>query len=86
MIKNFSDPSKSIDELFKKDDLLDNITVYWVTETIPSSICLYRETIKNPLRFTRNDYVSVPAGIAHYPFPDRFPAKKYVERGYNVQY
>jgi pimeloyl-ACP methyl ester carboxylesterase len=86
IFKSFSDPRKSISDLFDRDDLLDNITLYWVTETIHSSIRLYGETMKKPLAFTRNDYINVPVGVAHYPFPDSFPAKKYVERGYNVQY
>jgi pimeloyl-ACP methyl ester carboxylesterase len=86
IFKSFSDPGKSLSDLFDRDDLLDNITLYWVTETIHSSIRLYRETLKKPLAFTSDDYINVPVGIAHYPFPDSFPAKKYVERGYNIQY
>lgn len=30
--------------------------------------------------------MDVPTGVARYPFPDSFPARRYVERGYNVQY
>jgi hypothetical protein len=47
---------------------------------------VYRESIKEPLIFGANDYVKTPVGIAHYSYPDSFPARKYVERGYNVQY
>lgn len=86
IFKNFSDPAKSIGDLFNPDDLLDNITLYWVTETIFPSIRLYRETMKKTLVFTKGDYVKVPVGIGHYPFPDSFPAKKYIERGYNLTY
>jgi pimeloyl-ACP methyl ester carboxylesterase len=86
IFKSFSDPAKSLSELFDRDELLDNVTLYWVTETIHSSIRLYRETLKKPLAFTRDDYINVPVGIAHYPFPDSFPAKKYIERGYNLKY
>jgi pimeloyl-ACP methyl ester carboxylesterase len=86
IFKNFSDPSKDIEQLFERDELLANITLYWVTGTIHSSIRLYGETMKKPLIFKKEDYITPPVGIAHYPFPDSFPAKKYVERGFNVQY
>jgi pimeloyl-ACP methyl ester carboxylesterase len=86
IFKSFSDPQLTLEDLFSRDELLANVTLYWVTGTIHSSIRLYRESIKEPLIFGANDYVKTPVGIAHYPYPDSFPARKYVERGYNVQY
>jgi len=86
IFKNFSDPSKDIEELFERNKLLANITLYWVTGTIHSSIRLYGEVIKDPLNLEEGQRIQVPAGVAHYPFPDSFPARKYVERGYNIQY
>ncbi|HEY8969377.1 MAG TPA: epoxide hydrolase [Puia sp.] len=86
IFKNFSDPSKEIEDLFARDRLLANITLYWVTRSIYSSIRLYGETVHDPLAFTKDSRVRVPTGIAHYPFPDSWPAKKYIERGFNVVY
>jgi len=86
IFKNFSDPSKEIGDLFARDRLLANITLYWVTRTIFSSIRLYGETVRDPLVFGKGQCVRVPTGIAHYPFPDSWPAKKYVERGFTISY
>jgi pimeloyl-ACP methyl ester carboxylesterase len=38
------------------------------------------------LLFSKNDFVSVPTGIAHFDKEAPFPPKKYIERGYNVQH
>jgi pimeloyl-ACP methyl ester carboxylesterase len=86
IFRNFSDPSKDLETLFARDQLLANISLYWLTRTIHSSIRLYGETMKKPLLFTKDHRVWVPVGVAHYPFPDSFPARRYVERGFNVQY
>lgn len=86
IFRSFSDPSKSIEELFERDALLAHITLYWATQTIYSSMRLYGETAKEPLQFRKDDFIQVPVGIAHYKYPAGFPARAYVERGYNVQY
>jgi pimeloyl-ACP methyl ester carboxylesterase len=82
----WSDCKGKIDNVFTKDELLSNVTLYWVTETIHSSIRLYNESRKVPLHFTKDDFVSVPVGIAHFPLEDPFPPRRYIERGYNVQH
>jgi pimeloyl-ACP methyl ester carboxylesterase len=86
LFHSFSDRSKELDDLFDRDDLLANVTLYWVTETIYSSIKLYSEILTSPLKFGETDFVNPPVGIAHYPFPDGFAARRFIERGYNVQY
>jgi pimeloyl-ACP methyl ester carboxylesterase len=75
-----------IENVFTKDELLANVTLYWVTETIHSSIRLYNESRKVPLHFTKDDFVKVPVAIARFPLEDAFPPRKYIERGYNVQH
>ena len=67
-----------------KDDILANVTLYWITETIYSSMRLYNENSKVPFHFTEDDFVKVPVGIAHFPFEEPFPPRRYIERGYNV--
>ena len=84
--KSFSDPSASPEDLFERDELLAHITLYWITQTMESSMRLYVAMKSEPLNFGKDDFVKVPVGIAHYSFPKSFPAKKYVERGYNVQH
>lgn len=82
----WSDCNGNIESVFTRDELLGNVTLYWVTETIHSSIRLYHESRQSPLRFGKNDFVNVPLGVAHFPFEDPFPPRGYIERGFNVQH
>ena len=74
-----------VERRFSKDELLSNITLYWMTETIHSSCCLYYETKKMPLHFKEGDRVCVPCAIAHFPQEAPFPPRAWIERGYNIQ-
>ncbi len=60
--------------------------MYWITETIHSSIRLYNENSKVPFHFTKNDFVKTPVGICQFPYELPFPTRKYIERGYNIQH
>ncbi len=84
IFRSFSDPSATLDQLFDRDQLLSHITLYWVTQSIYSSMLLYGE--KETLDFGPEDFIKVPVGVAKYPFPDSFPEKGFVERGFNVVY
>lgn len=81
----WSDCNGNIESVFTKDELLANVTLYWVTETIHSSIRLYNESRKAPLHLTKDDFAKVPVGIARFPMEDAIPPRRYVERGFNVQ-
>ena len=60
---------------------LTNVTLYWVTQTITSSVRLYRETRTSG---QTPEYVAVPTGVARFPKEVlRFP-RAWVERRYNV--
>ena len=41
--RTWSDSGGDVEKKFTKDELLTNITIYWVTETGPSSVRLYFE-------------------------------------------
>lgn len=81
----WSDCKGNMESVFTKDELLANVTLYWVTETIHSSIRLYNESRKTPLHFTKDNFVNIPVAIARFPLEDVFPPPEYVERGFNVQ-
>ena len=66
------------------DIILTNITLYWATNTIASSMRVYLESAKTPLRFGRDEHVRVPCGIARFPYEAPFPPRSWVERAYNV--
>jgi hypothetical protein len=58
-----------------------------MTQTIHSSCRLYYEDNRTPLHFQQGDYVTVPCGIARFPKREGpLPAKRRVERGYNIQH
>ena len=83
--RDWSDCSGEVEHRFSKDELLGNVTLYWMTETIHSSCRLYYETKKAPLHFQEGDRVRVPCGIAHFPLEAPFPPRAWIERGYNIQ-
>ena len=68
-----------------RDELLSNVTLYWMTGTINSSFRMYYENRKTPLHFGPGDYVSPPCAFAHFPKEIPTPPRDWVERGYNIQ-
>jgi microsomal epoxide hydrolase len=75
-----------IEEKFTKDELLTNITIYWVTETIASSMRNYRAETKSP-SLTTADFVEVPVGLGLFPKDiGGVPPREFAERTLNVQH
>ncbi len=80
----WSDCKGQIENIFTKDELLSNVTLYWVTETIHSSVRLYNENSKFPLKLEKNSMINVPVGIARFKYEEPFPPRKFIERGFNI--
>lgn len=88
MIKSGADGEK-VDEAFgSRDALLTNIMIYWVTETISSSVRMYAEEAKatyangggsKPLKPSK-----VPTAVALFPREAQFP-REWAARSLNVQ-
>ncbi len=69
---------------FRRDRLLDNITLYWVTGTATSSTRLYWEMRQVGRSALPHQRIEVPTGIACYPDElTRFP-RPWVEARYDV--
>lgn len=82
--RGWSDCDGDVSSVFTKDQLLTNITVYWVTGTITSSTRLYYEVFKFGRIGLLEKKVEVPTGVARFPKEImRFP-RKWVENHYNV--
>lgn len=64
--KTWSDCGNDLESVFSRDDLLTNISGYWLTQTIGSSIRLYRERNLAPPAPSRLPQ-SVPFGFALFP-------------------
>lgn len=76
----WSDP----ETLPSRDDILTNISVYWFTNTIASSMRLYFEAARTPLRLGAEQRVAVPTGIFKCRHEAPFPPRSWIERGYSV--
>lgn len=66
------------------DTVLTNVTLYWATNSIASSMRLYLESGRSPLAFEEGERMQVPCGIARFPCELPFPPRSWVERAYNV--
>ena len=78
----WSDSHGDVESRFSKDELLTNLTVYWVTGTAPSSVRIYYEFVREPLLPGR---VETPVGMLM-TTKDLFPAapREWGERFLNV--
>jgi microsomal epoxide hydrolase len=80
----WSDCGGDVERSFTRDQLLANVTVYWVTQTITSSMRLYYETFQGGRFGFTTGKVEVPTGVARFPKEIlRFP-RRWVERHYAV--
>ncbi|MCI0617638.1 epoxide hydrolase [bacterium] len=75
---------RSVLEHFTYEELLNNIMIYWVTETFGSSIRIYYETRKSPLKLGPEQRINVPCAVARFAKEEPMPPREWVERGYNV--
>jgi microsomal epoxide hydrolase len=79
----WSDNDGNVESAFTKDELLTNITLYWVTQTITSSTRLYYESGNTPA--TRPvGYIDVPTGVAVFPKEILFTPRSWAEGGFNI--
>jgi pimeloyl-ACP methyl ester carboxylesterase len=85
--RSWSDCGGDIESRFDRDFLLSTLTLYWVTETITSSMRYYYDDH----RFAAvgpDDFVSVPTAMAVFAnqyLPEGIPPREWVERLYNVR-
>jgi pimeloyl-ACP methyl ester carboxylesterase len=95
--KAWSDNDGSIENVFTKDELLLNITIYWVTQTINSSFRIYYEAMKslmnamyNPIQkfnpFDKTEEkVMLPTAFALFPKDIAAPPRDFANRFFNVK-
>ncbi len=80
----WSDNDGNIYNVFSKDELLANVTLYWITQSIHSSMRIYSENSKHPLQFGENDFIKVPVGFAKFPKELPTPPRSYIEESFNI--
>lgn len=65
--RTWSDCGGDVYSSFTRDELLTNITIYWVTETINASTRLYCETMRSNRMRPGAEKITVPTGVARFP-------------------
>ncbi|SMC68717.1 epoxide hydrolase family protein [Kibdelosporangium aridum] len=90
MVEKFrawSDCDGDVESVFSKDELLTDITLYWLTNTITTSARLYYETMRTEGMLGRNTpgYVDTPTGFASFAKENFTPPREWVARAYNLQ-
>lgn len=79
----WGDIDGDIESRFSKDELITNIMIYWVTESIPSAIRLYRESMRSRRFGPPDEYVRAPTGVALFKDVSR-PQRARAEKVYNI--
>ena len=81
----WSDCGGVVERAITHDEVLTDISIYWFTQTIASSMRLYYEARLKPLRFRPGDKVRVPCAIARFPREIPIPARSIIERAYDLR-
>lgn len=88
---SWTDTNDSPEGTISRDELLTNLTIYWVTQTVGSSFRIYYETMhargngKTEGNGKPDDRIGTPTAVAMFP-RDMVPApREYAERIFNLQ-
>ena len=82
-LRAWSDCDGDIERSFTKDEILTNVTLYWLTATIGSSMRMYRANAAiPPAQLARR--VEVPSGFSLFPADIGHPPRAWLERTANV--
>ena len=71
------------ESVFTRDELLTNITIYWVTQTATSSARLYYESRNAPTSRPMGR-IETPTGAAIFPYELFISPRKWAEASYNI--
>jgi len=82
--RSWSDCDGAIEQKFSKDELLANITLYWVTGTIHSAMRTYYEASRSRLP-TSLSKIEVPTGVAIFPKDLLRAPREYGERFFDIR-
>jgi pimeloyl-ACP methyl ester carboxylesterase len=85
--RDHGDTLADVESVFSKDEMLTDITLYWLTNSIATSARLYYETMHTEGMLGRNvpGYVETPTGFASFAKDNFTPPEEWVRRCYNLQ-
>jgi pimeloyl-ACP methyl ester carboxylesterase len=75
----------NLDDYFSKDELLTNISIYWFTESITSSMRIYYENRAVP-QTKPTTYIDVPTGVALFPAEIYITPRAWAEAAYDIRH
>lgn len=84
-MRAWTDCDGNLESVLSREDILDNITSYWLTNTIGSSMRLYRESVTlagsaGPIKRP----TAVPTGVGVFPKEINRASRRQMQRLYNV--
>src|ERR687886_202655 len=82
--KEWTDSMDVPEDAIDRDQLLTNVTVYWLTRTANSSARLYYEFGRSGASWHRVEPSSVPTGVAVFPREIAPPIRRFAERSNNI--
>jgi pimeloyl-ACP methyl ester carboxylesterase len=78
----WTDPNGNIEDYFSKDELLVNVMIYWVTETINPANRSYYERAHDTRSLGPNDKIRIPTGVALTTEPVQRVPREWAQRRY----
>lgn len=81
--KSWCDCDGNPENIFTRDELLTNITLYWVTETAASSARIYYES-RHPTTAPVPGKIAAPMACADFPKEIIWSPRRYLEARYNI--
>ena len=83
--RSWSDCEGDIERRFSKDELLTNIMLYWVTQSIGSSVRLYYEAQHSGRSYLQGGRIEVPTAAAIFKRELFKAPRAWAEAAYNIQ-
>ncbi|QUQ62335.1 epoxide hydrolase family protein [Kutzneria sp. CA-103260] len=84
--RTWSDCDGDVESVFSKDDLLTNISIYWLTNSIATSTRLYYEAWRDQRTpMLTPGFIEAPTGFAAFPKELSRPPREWVARAYNLR-
>ena len=83
--RTWSDCNGDVGSVYSKDELLTNVMIYWITQTIGSSTRFYYENQHNTWTLGPGQRIEVPCAVARFPHEISQPPREWAERFYNLK-
>ncbi len=82
--QTWSDSPGDLLDRFTIDELLTNLSVYWFSGQVASTLRIYKENSAEPLRFAPGERIAPPLSYAQFPKEIVTPPREWVERVFDV--